>query len=81
MMTKAKKKRLIKYRQKQLNQMFAYVFIMNVIIILVILLFAFVRTCQNNQIEGERKSTAHESISYDQDAVISPATVLLSEVL
>lgn len=82
MMTNAKKKRIMKYRQKKLNQMFANLFVINLIIVFVILFSAMVRACQNNQIEGETKLTVYESNTVikfdDHNTVIPPANVLPS---
>lgn len=86
MMTKAKRKRLMKYRQKQLNRMFAYLMVMNAIIVLMIGLTVVARTSRNNQIEGGNYLTVYESNTNaevsnvnendDHNTVIPPANVL-----
>ena len=74
-MTKSKRKRMIKYEQKRLNRMFAYLLVMNVLIILLIVVTAFIRISQNNKIEGKNFITVCESID-NHDAAILPANVL-----
>jgi hypothetical protein len=77
MMTKAKKKRIMKYKQKQLNQMFAYLFVVNAIIVLMIVLTAMVRTSGNNKNEDGNYLTVYESTTIDDhNTVVSSANVL-----
>lgn len=81
-MMRAKRSRMIKYKQKKLNQMFAHLFVMNACIVLMILVSVTVRTSRNNQIEGEIITSVHESnntIVFDNhDTVNPPANVLPS---
>ena len=76
-MTKSKKKRMMKYRQKLLNRTFAYLILMNVLIVLMIVLTVFVRTSQNNKIDDGRYILVYESI--DHNTEIPSATVLLNK--
>lgn len=73
-MTKAKRKRIMKYRQKQLNQMFAYLLIMNICIVLMIVFTAMIGISGNNKREGEDYLTIYES--NDHNIVNSSANVL-----
>lgn len=66
---KNKRKRMMRYRQKQLNQMFAYLLIMNIAIVFMIVSTVMVRTSGNNKNEGGSYLTVYESTI----ATISPA--------
>lgn len=85
MMTKSKRKRMMKYRQKELNRTFAYLLVMNLCIVSFIVVSAFIRTSGNNQIEDGHYLTVYESnvaeISNqnendDHNTVAPPANVL-----
>ena len=73
-MTKSKRKRMMRYRQKYLNRMFACMLVMNIIVVLAITLAALIRTSQNNKTDGGMYIPVYESI--DHNTVIPPATVL-----
>lgn len=90
MMTKSKKKRMMKYRQKQLNQMFAYLLVANVCIVAFIATTIMVRTSGNNQIEDGNYLTVYESTiaevsnkneNNDHNTVTPPANVLPNNAL
>lgn len=81
MMNKSKRKRIMKYKQNQLNQMFAYLLIMNVWIVAFIIGTAvFVGTSGNNQIEDGYYVTVYESTTDENDhnTTTPPANVLTS---
>lgn len=78
-MTKSKKKRMMKYMQKQLNRTFAYIMLMNILIVFMIVSTVFVRTSGNNQIEGRNYLTVYES--NDHNTVSLPANVLTDNLI
>lgn len=81
-MTKAKRDkmmRMVRYKQKLLNQVHARLIVAHLLILLMILFIALIRTSQNNQIEGRINLTVYESYD-DHNTVILPATVLSDEV-
>lgn len=81
-MTKSKKKRMMKYMQKQLNRMFAYLILMNVLIVFMIVSTVVVRTSGKNKIEDGNYLTIYESTTIefnevnDHDTVNPSANVL-----
>lgn len=85
MMTKSKRKRMMKYRQKELNRSFAYLLVMNLLIVAFIVTTAFMRTSGKNQIEDGYYLTVYESKvaevsnqneNNDHNTVTPPANVL-----
>ena len=78
-MTRMKKKRIIKSRQRRLNRMFASSFAKNSFIIFVIVLIAAVWTSGKNKSEDGKYITVYESTETkidNHDTVIPPANVL-----
>lgn len=73
------KKKIIKYRQNNLNKSLFKNLIINLIIIFIIIsiLFNITGTSENNKIEDETSTTIHESITQidNQDIVVSSANV------
>ena len=62
MMIKSKRKRMMKYMQNQLNRMFAYLLIMNLIIVFMVVFTIIARTSGNNQNEDGKYLTVYESV-------------------
>lgn len=71
-----KRKRIMKYKQKQLDTLFAHIIVMNMFIILAILLSTLVGTSGNNKSEDGMNETAYESANIDHDTAIPTANVL-----
>ena len=66
----------MKSKQRQLDEFFAHVIVMNVIIILAILLSTLVGTSGNNKSEDGMDATVHESARVDHTTAIPSANVL-----
>lgn len=74
MMTKNKRQRIIRRRQRRLYEKFMCSLMLNALIIFAIMLIVLVVGASgNNQIEGESQTTTYESTYDDHDAVTLPA--------
>ena len=77
-MTKQEQK-VIRNNQKRLNQKYTYLFIVNIVIILLSMFFVLILGASgNNKNEGNIQETVHESFVYkdNQEAVVLPANTL-----
>lgn len=71
----SKKRRTVKYKQKGLNQKYAFLFIMNLIVVLDIIFMAFIVGARgNNKSEDDSRYTAYES-NDNHKAVTTSANV------
>lgn len=84
-MTNTRKRRIMKYRQKQLNQTFKNLFVANLSIVFMIMFTVVAKTSENNKIDDRNQLTVYESVIADannlnekdnHDTAISSATVL-----